>query len=146
MGLGFGLVLTSLLTLIPLVVGKKDMPIIIGAVTQVRVLGGTIGLAISTTILNSYVKRVLKEELDEVQIAEISQSLSAIGKLGVEQQIFVRRTFAEGCARQISVVAGFSGLVVLSSLLMAERRPRRHVFAQGEWESEGAQGPAAEET
>ena len=36
MGLGFGLVLTSLLTLIPLVVKKDDMPIVIAAVTQVR--------------------------------------------------------------------------------------------------------------
>lgn len=41
MGIGFGLVLTSLLGLIPIAVNKKDMPVVIGAVTQVRVLGGT---------------------------------------------------------------------------------------------------------
>jgi len=41
MGIGFGLVLTSLLGLIPIVVNKKDIPVVIGAITQVRVLGGT---------------------------------------------------------------------------------------------------------
>jgi len=41
MGIGFGFVLTSLLGLIPIVIQKKDIPVVIGAVTQVRVLGGT---------------------------------------------------------------------------------------------------------
>ena len=41
MGIGFGLVLTSLLGLIPIAIDKKDIPVVIGAVTQVRVLGGT---------------------------------------------------------------------------------------------------------
>ena len=126
MGLGFGLVLTSLLALIPLVVGKKDMPVLIGAVTQVRVLGGTIGLAISSTVLNLFVKKALGAMLSEMQIVEIGQSLDAIENLGVQQQEFVRMTFAEGYKRAMWIIAGFSGLVVLSSLLMVERKPRRH--------------------
>lgn len=130
MGLGFGLVLTSLLTLIPLVANKKDTPIIIGAITQVRVLGGTIGLGTSTTVLNSFVKRNMTQELSMQQIGEISQSLSAIAKLTEREQMFVKRTFAQGYARQMRVIAGFSGLVVLSSLLMVERVPRRHVLRE----------------
>ena len=35
-------------------------------------------------------------------------------------------TFAEGYKRAMWIIAGFSGLVVLSSLLMVERKPRRH--------------------
>lgn len=139
MGLGFGLVLTSLLTLIPLVVSKKDMPVIGGAITQVRVLGGTIGLALSTTILNSYVKEKLKEQLSAEQIASIAQSLKEIGGLGEEEQLFVRSTFGMGYARQLRVVAGCSGLVVLSSLLMVERRPRRHEV-RGEGQGEVVDG------
>ena len=131
MGLGFGLVLTSLLGLIPLVVSKKDMPVVIGAVTQFRVLGGTIGLAISTTVLNSFVKNKLPTMLSPAEIAGIGNSLSEIAKLTVEQQEFVRRTFAEGYARQIWVTAGFSGLVVVSSFLMWERKPRRHHIGEG---------------
>jgi hypothetical protein len=130
MGLGFGLVLTSLLTLIPLVVSKKNMPVIIGAITQVRVLGGTIGLAISTTILNSYTKEKLKAELSAGQIEQISQSLSESAKLGEDQQRFVRKTFGQAYQRQMEVVAGFSGLVVVSSLLLVEKRPRKHNFGR----------------
>jgi hypothetical protein len=125
MGVGFGLVLSSLLTFIPLVVEKRDMPVMIGAVTQVRVLGGTIGLAISTVVLNSYVKSALAAQLNSEEIAGISQSLSAIRKLTMEQQLFVRKTFAEGYNRQTRITVVFSAAVVLSCLLMVERRPRR---------------------
>jgi hypothetical protein len=125
MGIGFGLVLSSLLTFIPLVVDKKDIPVIIGAVTQVRVLGGTIGLAISTVVLNSYVKSALREQLSADEIKAISQSLSEIGELTEEQRNFVRRTFAQGYNRQTRITLVFSAVVVLSCGLMVERRPRR---------------------
>jgi len=46
MGLGFGLGLSTLLTLAPLVVEDRDLAVTMGALTQVRVLGGTITLAI----------------------------------------------------------------------------------------------------
>ncbi|EPE36690.1 MFS general substrate transporter [Glarea lozoyensis ATCC 20868] len=46
MGLGFGMGLSTLLVLVPLVVEEKDRPVTMGALTQVRVLGGTIALAI----------------------------------------------------------------------------------------------------
>ncbi len=126
MGLGFGLVLSSLLTLIPLVVGKKDMPVLMGAVTQVRVLGGTIGLAISSVVLNSFVEKGLKARLSAEQIAAISQSLSGIEDLDASMQAFVRTTFAAGYNRQTMVITGFSAAVLVSCCLMWERVPRRH--------------------
>ncbi|KAE9362971.1 putative MFS multidrug transporter [Stipitochalara longipes BDJ] len=125
MGLGFGLLLSSLLTFIPLVVEKKDMPIVIGAVTQVRVLGGTIGLAISTVVLNSYIKTALFAQLSAKQITAIAGSLSELGKLSKEEQIFVRTTFAEGYNRQTRITLVFSAVVVLSCSVMVERKPRR---------------------
>jgi hypothetical protein len=70
-------------------------------VFQVRVLGGTIGLAISTTVLNSYVKGRLGKVLNQEEVEAIGQSLGAIGGLSEEQQVFVRRTFAEGYGKQI---------------------------------------------
>ena len=89
-------------------------------------MGGTIGLAISTTVLNSHVNGKLGKLLNQEEIQAIGQSLSAIGGLNEEQQVFVRRIFAEGYDKQMRVVSIFSGLVVLSSFLMIERRPRRH--------------------
>lgn len=113
------------MTLIPTVVSKKDMPVIIGAVTQVRVLGGTIGLAICTSVLNGFVKKRLRRMLSQAQIEEISQSLQDIRTLTPEQQEFVRRTFAQGYSRQMKVLLAFSALVFLSSLLLLEKKPRR---------------------
>ena len=46
MGLGFGLGLSTVLTLAPLVVQERDLAVTMGSLTQVRVLGGTIALAI----------------------------------------------------------------------------------------------------
>ncbi len=96
----------------------------IGFVTRVRVLGGTIGLAISTVVLNSYVKTSLLAERTTQEVAAISQSLSALGSLSEEQQLFVTRVFAEGYNRQTRITAVFSGLVMLTASLMWERKPR----------------------
>lgn len=59
MGFGFGFGPATLLIMIPLVVKKQDMPVAMGAITQIRVLGGTIGLAICTAVLNEYVRHGL---------------------------------------------------------------------------------------
>jgi hypothetical protein len=139
MGIGFGLVLSSLLTLVPMVAHKSDIPVLLGAVTQIRVLGGTIGLAISTVVLNSYVKRALSSQLSPEQIAGISGSLSELSKLSTEEQVFARRTFAEGYNRQTRVTLAFSVAVLLSCLLMVERRPRRlgRINERGEIQVDG---------
>ncbi|KAJ0285904.1 hypothetical protein Brms1b_008524 [Colletotrichum noveboracense] len=46
MGVGFGLTLSTVLTLGQLIVSKENAGIVMGALTQIRVLGGTIALAI----------------------------------------------------------------------------------------------------
>lgn len=45
MGLGFGLGPSTILTLAPLVAKNQDLAVIMGALTQVRELGGMIALA-----------------------------------------------------------------------------------------------------
>jgi hypothetical protein len=82
-------------------------------------------LAISTVVLNSYVKSALSAQLSPGQIAGIAGSLSELGKLTKEQQVFVRQTFAEGYNRQTRITLVFSALVLSSCALMVERKPRR---------------------
>jgi hypothetical protein len=96
-----------------------------GAVTQVRVLGGTIGLTISTVVLNSHVKSALSSQLTPDQIAGIAGSLSELGKLSKENQVFVRQTFAERYDPQTRITLLFTAAVLLTFGLMVERRSRR---------------------
>lgn len=59
------------------------------------------------------------------EIAGIGDSLSTVNGLTVEKQEFVRKTFAQGYSQQMWVTLGFSALVVITSLLMWERKLRR---------------------
>ncbi|RYP07364.1 hypothetical protein DL765_009175 [Monosporascus sp. GIB2] len=54
MGFGFGMGLVSLLIFTPIVVDRTDMGVAMGAITQIRVLGGTIGLAIRQIFADGY--------------------------------------------------------------------------------------------
>jgi len=85
----------------------------------------SVGLAICTTILNSFVKKELRKQLDSTQITAVGQSLGAINDLTPAQQTFVRETFGRGYALQMWMLLGFSGMVVLSSLIMWENTPKR---------------------
>ena len=118
-----------------------------GALTQVRVLGGTIGLAIwyetfpiilttspldipltsitSSTILNNYARSKLGDVVTMSQLVDISNSLTTIETLTAEQQAAVRMTFAEGYNKQMRIMTVFSGVAVLTTLLFWEKRPRR---------------------
>ncbi|RMZ75534.1 hypothetical protein DV738_g5436, partial [Chaetothyriales sp. CBS 135597] len=85
-GFGFGTGLSTLLIMTPLVVQEKDMAVAMGAITQIRVLGGTLGLAICSTILNNHLHSELATVLTPQQEHLISESTSNIAKLSPEQQ------------------------------------------------------------
>ena len=76
-------------------------------------------------MLNSFLKKELAKQLDSTQMKAIGESLSAVKHLTPAQQTFVREAFGEGYAAQMWVVLGFSGVVVLSSLVMWEKSPKR---------------------
>ncbi|KAK3501075.1 putative MFS multidrug transporter [Neurospora crassa] len=125
MGIGFGSTLSTILTLAPLVVDATDLPVMMGALTQVRVLGGTISLAVCSTLLNNHVESRLPSLLDPSRVTEISESLSAIQNLPSEEQIAVRSIYAEGYNKQNILLTAFSGIAFISCLLLWERPPRR---------------------
>ena len=110
-----------------------------GALTQVRVLGGTIGLAIwdpyappfpflmeiTDHLLSPAQPSELQNIITSSQLLEISDSITTIETLTPEQQAAVRTTFAEGYNKQMRIMTIFSGVAVLTTLLLWERRPRR---------------------
>jgi hypothetical protein len=78
MGLGFGLGLSTLLVMTPLVVSDQDMAVTMGALTQIRVMGGTSGLAICATIFNNYIDSKLGSIVSAEDLQKISNSASNI--------------------------------------------------------------------
>ena len=96
-----------------------------GAITQVRVLGGTIGLAIGTANLNEHVRHGLILVLSPQQIATVLQSVSSISDLDASAEKAVRQVFAEGYNQQMRIMTYFSAVVFLVSLLTWEKQPRR---------------------
>ncbi|EEH05271.1 drug resistance transporter EmrB/QacA subfamily [Histoplasma capsulatum G186AR] len=125
MGLGFGLSLTTILTLAPLVIKEPYLGVAMGALTQVRVLAGTISLAICSTILNNCLRPKMASVISPSQLRAISDSLSAIDDLTPAQRIAVRQAFGEGYNKQNIFLTAFSGVSVLASLFIWEKKPRR---------------------
>ncbi|KAI9744543.1 MAG: hypothetical protein M1818_002072 [Claussenomyces sp. TS43310] len=125
MGFGFGLSLSTLMIMMPIVLGAKDMAIGMGAITQVRVLGGTISLAICATILNNHVKSHMSSILSPEQLTRVTQSTANIDNLDPEIQRAVRRVFEAGYNQQLKAMAGFCGAGLLSLAMLVERKPRR---------------------
>ena len=83
-----------------------------GAITQVRVLGGIIGLAICQAVIYSHISSFATIELSSPQIqALLSSSTTLVGEQGDE----IRRLYGEGWNLQMKVLMGFAGVGVLAS-------------------------------
>ena len=91
-------------------------------------MGGTIGLAVGKVVLNGYVSRKLRDILTDEQAAAVGRNLSALDSLNLQEQLLVRRVFGEGYKRQTQVLLIFSTAVLLSCVLIWEKKPRRHVI------------------
>ena len=126
LGLGIGLTLSSLIIAAPTVIEPEDTAAFIGALSQARVLGGSIGLAICTNILNNRVK-AKSHFLSAQQLQELLQSAQTIKTLPLPAQKAVRETFAEGYNEEFQVLIAFAGAAILATLMMWEKKPRRMV-------------------
>jgi hypothetical protein len=95
------------------------------AVTQIRVLGGTIGLAACSAVLINHIKEQASTFLKSDQVALILLSSSMIALLPPQEQIQTRMVFATGYSQQMRIMLYFSIAAIFSLLLLIERRPRR---------------------
>ncbi|KAH8743081.1 major facilitator superfamily transporter [Hyaloscypha finlandica] len=125
MGLGFGFNLSTILMMVPMVVDEKDIPVTMAAVTQIRVLGGTIGLAACSSVLINHIKEQASTFLTSYQVALILLSSSTVALLPPQEQIQTRKMFATGYSQQMRIMLYFSIAAIFSLLLLIERRPRR---------------------
>ena len=140
LGLGIGLTLSSLLIAAPTVIEEKDtgkllppllsllvltsIAVFIGALTQARILGGSIGLAVCTNILNKKVKSE-SSFLSSQQMNDLLQSTQTIKTLPPNLQEAMRQVFGKGYNEEMQALTAFGGATVLATLMMWEKKPRR---------------------
>ncbi|KZL85372.1 mfs multidrug transporter protein [Colletotrichum incanum] len=125
MGFGFGMTLVTLLIYVPFLVDRADLAVSIGAVTQVRTLGGTIGLTVGATILNNHIASGLPPYLDASEMQAISNSVQFIETLPSPTRSAVRSVFNEGYNVQLRTMLYFSAVVLVSMTLMWDRNLKR---------------------
>lgn len=97
-------------------------------ITQIRALGGVVGVAIVTNIFNSHVRHALTSTaLPPEALDALLQSPYAISSLPVAAQQVVKDVFADGYRKQLRAVLAMSVLQVLCVGGMVERQFRKVV-------------------
>ncbi|KAL9041869.1 MAG: hypothetical protein Q9180_000993 [Flavoplaca navasiana] len=124
LGLGIGLTLSSLIIAAPTVIEGKDTAVFIGALTQARILGGSIGLAVCTNILNNKVKTA-SSFLSSEQLHGLLESAQTIRLLPSGLQEMVREVYGKGYNQEMQALTAFGGAAVVATLMMWERKLRR---------------------
>lgn len=92
-----------------------------GAITQVRVLGGIIGLSIVQAILISSLRSALSGVLTEQQLDSILSSATDIASLPPATALQTRAAYGNASNFQMRIVAGFAAASLLVSLLTWRR-------------------------
>ncbi|KAI4225156.1 MAG: hypothetical protein LQ349_007112 [Xanthoria aureola] len=95
LGLGIGLTLSSLLIAAPTVIESKDTAVFIGGLTQARILGGSIGVAVCTNVLNNKVKTA-SSFLSSEQLHGLLESAQTLRLLSPDLQKTVRQVYGKG--------------------------------------------------
>jgi hypothetical protein len=94
-----------------------------GAMGQARVLGGNIGLAIASMILNQQVATNLAEALSVTQLKNLQQSLSTLSSLELSQQAAVAIVFSNSFNEQMRICTYSSALALIVALFTWKRNP-----------------------
>lgn len=140
LGLGIGFSLSSIIIAAPTVIKDKDtgnyLPekpcsqllmfpaVFMGALAQFRILGGCLGLAVCTNVLNNNIKSE-SSRLTTQQLNDLLKSAQTIKALPPDLRENVRQAYAQGYNEEMQVLIAFAGAAVISTLLLVEKKLRR---------------------
>ncbi|GFF73970.1 efflux pump antibiotic resistance protein [Aspergillus udagawae] len=125
-GLGVGLTVGTFTMLAPLVVDKKDQSIALGIGLQLRMLGGVLGVAASTAILNHYLTSRLSSMIRPEELTALLKTTEAIRTFSPEIQIRVREIYAMAYSMQVKLSASFSVAQLLAIAMIWRRQNIRY--------------------
>ena len=94
-----------------------------GAITQIRVLGGVIGIAICQAILSSHVKNELVDVLNPNQLAALLRSATEMAVLNPVQRTATREAYGRGFNLQTRIMMYFAAASFVISIASFKRHP-----------------------
>ncbi|KAJ5391564.1 hypothetical protein N7509_007054 [Penicillium cosmopolitanum] len=132
-GAGMGITMGILVLAPPYIVEDRDLTIATGFVVQLRFLGGALGLAIASNILNGRLAHHLQGILTRHELHLFLENVESIKSLPVYLQDEVKNVFAGSYSTQLRVMIGFAAAQLPAILLLikpgrqlAARKDRKH--------------------
>ena len=94
-----------------------------GAVTQMRIMGGVIVLSIATSVFNSYTRPRIAEYFRSVNAPIDSlMSLQSLAQFPPEEQTAIRLILSQGYNLQMYILCAFSAAQTLAALLVWRKK------------------------
>ncbi|GFF35577.1 hypothetical protein IFM46972_04597 [Aspergillus udagawae] len=123
LGFGLGLSLSTMTFLTSMQVEFEDHAVGQGVVAQLRIFGGSIGIASSFIVFNQNIQEALAGVLTPAQLDDFYRSPTAIFSFPVMDQLLVRQTYIDVFNIDMRVCAGISAVCLVTTLFTFQRRP-----------------------
>ena len=94
-----------------------------GALSQARMLGGSIGLSMATIVLNNKLSTGLAGVLDPARIKFLEQSLNNISTLNPTDQALVAQTYTDAFNAQMRICTYLSAVALVAAIATYQKNP-----------------------
>ena len=98
------------------------LAVAMSSMIQFRTMGGAVGLAVATTVMNSYVKSHLETFLSADQIAALLQTTEAFTALSPSLAHTAKSVLAQGYNLQMRIMIGFCAAQVPVGMLLWQKK------------------------
>jgi hypothetical protein len=122
LGVGFGLTVSNSTVLATIEAERRDIAVAQGIMAQVRVLGGSIGIAASTAILGIKQRQQLLDPM-VVSAAQLESLAASIRTFSPETTHAVRQAYADAFNETLIVCTVVNGVALLASLAAWRKQP-----------------------
>ncbi|KAM0280661.1 hypothetical protein ACHAQH_003969 [Verticillium albo-atrum] len=123
-GLGTGLVFSAATILAAVKTSAhNDLAVANGAMAQVRVLGGCIGIAVSTIIFNTHFNTALREQLTPDDMRQLHRSPTVAIQWSQEQRKAVHEVYAIAYSEELKVMTYVAAATLLVAFFTYEKNP-----------------------
>ena len=95
------------------------------SITQLRALGGVIGLSLSSNLLNNHVRDNLAPVISPQNVHTLLHTPAIIDTFPNSVQMVIKSVYSAGYNLQMKVMIAFSAAQILGVVLMWERKLRK---------------------